>query len=139
MFRIGFDVGSNSVGSVWIDTQNGTIAAGTSIFPAGVDETDDKRGEPKNVKRRMTRRTRITLARRSTRKRELRLRLIAEGLLPQDEAAFRTLLEQTDPWELRAKGIDGVLEPFHFGRVLLHLSQRRGAIGLHIADPDEDD
>jgi len=34
MFRIGFDVGSNSVGSVWIDTQNGTMAARTSIFPA---------------------------------------------------------------------------------------------------------
>lgn len=129
---IGFDIGSNSVGSVWIDRKAGGITAGVSVFPAGVDESDDKRGDPKNAKRRMTRRTRITLARRSQRKRELRLKLIEAGLLPGTEAEFKTLLETTDPWELRRKGLDEPLTPFEFGRVLLHLAQRRGALGLHV-------
>jgi len=136
---IGFDIGSNSVGSVWIDRKAGGITAGVSVFPAGVDESDDKRGDPKNAKRRMTRRTRITLARRSQRKRELRLKLIEAGLLPGTEAEFKTLLETTDPWELRRKGLDEPLTPFEFGRVLLHLAQRRGALGLHVPDPSEEE
>lgn len=44
---LGLDIGSNSVGSAWIDRQTGRIVAGVSVFPAGVDESDDKRGEAK--------------------------------------------------------------------------------------------
>lgn len=136
MPTMGFDVGSNSLGSMWFDREQGQITTGTSIFPAGVDESDDKRGEPKNAKRRMTRRTRITLARRAERKRALRLKLIEVGLLPSDEVGFKTLLEATDPWELRRKGLDHPLTPHEFGRVLLHLAQRRGALGLKIAETE---
>jgi CRISPR-associated endonuclease Csn1 len=132
---LGLDIGSNSVGSAWIDMEKGAIDIGLSVFPAGVDETDEMRGEPKNAKRRMTRRTRITLARRSLRKRELRLELIARGLLPPDAIAFKKLLEDTDPWALRRKGLDHALTPHEFGRVLLHLAQRRGALGLK--EPEE--
>jgi CRISPR-associated endonuclease Csn1 len=135
---LALDIGSNSVGSVWIDHKTSKLTTGTSIFPAGVDESDDKRGEPKNAKRRMTRRTRITLARRAARKRELRLKLISSGLLPAESAGFKALLEATDPWALRRKGLDHALTPHEFGRVLLHLAQRRGALGLHVADPDEE-
>lgn len=132
---LGLDIGSNSVGSAWIDLGNGDIHVGLSVFPAGVDETDEKRGEPKNAKRRLTRRTRITLARRSLRKRELRLELITRGLLPADAEGFKALLEATDPWVLRRKGLDHALTPHEFGRVLLHLAQRRGALGLK--EPEE--
>lgn len=135
-YVLGLDIGSNSIGSAWIDLQTGHIETGLSVFPAGVDETDDKRGDPKNVKRRMARRTRITLARRASRKRELRALLIDRGLLPRAEADFRELLEKTDPWQLRRDGLDRVLTPHEFGRVLLHLSQRRGAIGLRETMPD---
>lgn len=131
-YVLALDIGSNSVGSSWFDLKTGDITTGTSVFPAGVDETDDKRGDPKNAKRRMTRRTRITLRRRAQRKRELRLRLIAARLLPETEAEFRALLERTDPWTLRRDGLDKPLTPHQFGRVLLHLAQRRGAMGLAI-------
>ncbi len=134
---LGLDIGSNSVGSAWIDTATGEINVGLSVFPAGVDETEDKRGEPKNAKRRMTRRTRVTLARRSLRKRELRVELIARGLLPSDAAEFDMLLEDTDPWLLRRKGLSEQLTEHDFGRVLLHLAQRRGALGLR--EPPEQD
>lgn len=139
---LSLDIGSNSVGSMWFDRKNGKIVTGTSVFPAGVDESDDKRGEPKNAKRRMSRRTRITLARRAQRKRELRLKLIESGLLPRTEAEFVHLLQTTDPWELRRKGLSERLSPMEFGRVLLHLAQRRGALGLKIAEveaKDDDD
>lgn len=136
---LGFDIGSNSVGSAWIDTDSGKITTGVSIFPAGVDESDDKRGDPKNAKRRMTRRTRITLRRRAKRKRELRLKLIEAGLLPPTADEFHRLLETTDPWELRRRGLDEPLTAHQFGRVLLHLAQRRGALGLKLADADDAD
>jgi CRISPR-associated endonuclease Csn1 len=134
---LALDIGSNSVGSMWFDRSTGKIVTGVSVFPAGVKEADDKRGEPKNAQRRKDRRTRITLARRSKRKRELRLKLIEVGLLPADEEAFRRLLDEADPWELRRKGLDHALTPYEFGRVLLHLAQRRGALGLKIDDPAE--
>src|SRR5207253_3131953 len=41
------------------------------------------------------------------------------------------------PWESRRKGLDAPLSPHEFGRVLLHLAQRRGALGLKIVDVDE--
>lgn len=134
---LGLDIGSNSLGSALIDTSNGKITVGLSVFPAGVDESDDKRGDPKNAKRRMTRRSRITLARRSERKRLLRLKLISVGLLPPNVEQFKRLLEETDPWELRRKGLNEALTPHEFGRVLLHLAQRRGALGLKIADLED--
>ncbi|MBI1338355.1 MAG: hypothetical protein GC164_15540 [Phycisphaera sp.] len=137
MITLGLDIGSNSVGSAWLDSATGDLTTGISIFPAGVDESDDKRGEPKNAKRRMTRRTRITLARRAQRKHLLRSALVEAGLLPSDEAGFKSLLDSTDPWALRRKGLYEALTPYEFGRVLLHLSQRRGALGLKIANPDD--
>jgi CRISPR-associated endonuclease Csn1 len=127
---LGLDIGSNSVGSAWIDTATGSITTGLSVFPAGVDEADDKRGDPKNVKRRLMRRARITLARRSARKRLLRAKLISVGLLPENESDFKRCLDETDPWELRRKGLTAPLAPHEFGRVLLHLAQRRGALGF---------
>lgn len=136
---LALDIGSNSVGSMWFDRASGKIATGVSVFPAGVKETDDMRGEPKNAERRGARRLRITLARRAQRKRELRLKLIEVGLLPSDAEGFKQLLEASDPWDLRKKGLDHPLTPHEFGRVLLHLAQRRGALGLTIADPIEGD
>lgn len=138
---LSLDIGSNSVGSAWLDLDpargDSPLTVGTSIFPAGVDESDDKRGEPKNAARRAVRRTRITLARRAERKRELRLKLIDVGLLPPTADEFTVLLEKTDPWELRRRALDSALTPHEFGRVLLHLAQRRGALGLNIPDPDD--
>lgn len=138
-YVLALDIGSNSVGSMWLDREAGTLTTGTSIFPAGVDESEEKRGDPKNAKRRMARRTRITLRRRAERKRALRLRLIAAGLLPDDAAGFKSVLETTDPWALRRDGLDNALTPHEFGRVLLHLAQRRGALGLKMPELEEGD
>ncbi|MHC4444259.1 MAG: hypothetical protein ACYTA5_16805, partial [Planctomycetota bacterium] len=69
---LGLDIGTNSVGSAWVDTEREEISLGVSVFPAGVEETDTKRGSPKNQKRREKRSQRRSIARRSGRKRALR-------------------------------------------------------------------
>ncbi|TWT67837.1 type II CRISPR RNA-guided endonuclease Cas9 [Crateriforma conspicua] len=126
---IGLDIGSNSVGSAWVDEDKHEIEVGCSVFPAGVEDSDKGRGAPKNQDRRQKRSARRSIARRSQRKRNLRKFLIEVGLLPRDRESAETLFRQ-DPWQLRRIALTESLTPHQFGRVLLHLAQRRGAAGL---------
>ena len=135
---LGLDIGSNSVGSAWVDTDKETIHLGVSIFPAGVDEQENKRGSPKNQDRRQKRSQRRLIHRRAERKRRLRRYLMDHGLLPDNADALRKLFD-TDPWPLRRKALREALSPREFGRVVVHLAQRRGAVGVETnpEDPDE--
>lgn len=135
---LGLDIGSNSVGSAWVDTEKRIIRAGVSVFPCGVEEKEDGRGAPKNQKRREKRSLRRSLARKSSRKRKLRALLKKHGLFPTEPHQVNALMT-TDAWELRAEGLSRELTAFEFGRVLLHICQRRGALGLKLLDVDEDD
>ncbi|MBB3207444.1 CRISPR-associated endonuclease Csn1 [Rhodopirellula rubra] len=126
---IGLDIGSNSVGSAWVDEDKQEIEVGCSVFPAGVEDSDKGRGAPKNQDRRQKRSARRNIARRSQRKRNLRKFLIEVGLLPRDRESAEALFRQ-DPWQVRRLGLTESLTPHQFGRVLLHLAQRRGAAGL---------
>ena len=145
MKTLGLDIGSNSVGSAWIDTAEKTIRLGVSVFPAGVDETDTRRGSPKNQARREARSMMRSIRRRAERKRNLRALLVGSGLLPQSSDDFDLLvrhnrwpipetLESSDKdrtvWHLRVEALERELHPFEFGRVLVHLNQRRGALGV---------
>ncbi len=134
---LGLDLGTNSVGSAWVDTEKQEVTPGVSVFPAGVEDSDDKRGAPKNQARRGKRSLRRTLARRSQRKRELRRILTNAELLPKDPGELRSLFA-CDPWILRQKGLDKCLTPHEFGRVLVHLGQRRGALGMKIDDVENE-
>lgn len=40
MKLLGLDIGSNSVGSAWVDTDKKLIRMGDSVFPAGIEESD---------------------------------------------------------------------------------------------------
>jgi CRISPR-associated endonuclease Csn1 len=132
---LGLDIGSNSVGSAWVDTDKKEIVMGVSVFPAGVDESDTKRGSPKNQHRREKRSQRRSVARRAARKRHLRQLLTSAGLLPADEVKWQELIE-ANPWTLRRKGLAEPLTPHEFGRILIHLNQRRGAWGVQ-TDPED--
>ncbi len=46
MISLGLDIGSNSVGSAWVDTDEREVHLAVSVFPAGVDEQESKRGAP---------------------------------------------------------------------------------------------
>lgn len=134
---LGFDIGSNSVGSAWVDHYRKTIEMAASVFPAGVDEQENKRGAPKNQARRQTRQQRRNIDRRAKRKRELTRFLMYQRFLPREEIALRKLYNM-DPWALRRNALREPLTLHEFGRVLVHMAQRRGAVGV-TTDPDDPD
>ena len=135
---LGLDIGSNSVGSAWIDLKNNIIKLGDSVFPSGVEESDTKRGVPKNQARRGYRSQRKIIRRRAERKHQIRKFLFEKGWMPKDVEAEKKWLEELNPWILRKKGLERELKLHEFGRVLLHLAQRRGAYGFDIGDEEED-
>jgi len=137
MITLGLDIGSNSVGSAWIDTKTKGIRLGVSVFPAGVDETEEKRGGPKNQARRQARSQRRNIHRRAERKRKLARMLADHGLLPRDHDALSKLYS-LDPWVLRRKALLEPLTPHEFGRIVVHMAQRRGAVGVE-TDPEDSD
>ena len=149
---LGLDIGSNSVGSAWVDTEKHEVKLGVSVFPAGVEETETERGAPKNQKRRNKRSQRRSIHRRAQRKRRLCNLLTDAGFLPIDLNERKLLFAYSvwplpdplphkfvrSPWHLRREGMQRELTPFEFGRVLIHLNQRRGALGIE-TNPDETD
>lgn len=137
MITLGFDIGSNSVGSAWIDTDQQLVQMAVGVFPAGVDESDTKRGEPKNQARRQTRQQRRNIDRRARRKRLLTQYLIESGFLSGDPVTLQATLDR-DPWVLRGRALGDPLTPHEFGRICLHMAQRRGAVGV-VTDPDDPD
>jgi len=131
------------------------IRAGVRVFEPGVDGTkldiEQGKDQSKAVKRRTARLHRRLLRRRAARQRDLFRDLQRAGLLPVNEASAgasseqrhqllneldRALVARFGPYAnsfaqkplyyLRARALDHPLEPFELGRVLFHLSQRRG-------------
>jgi CRISPR-associated endonuclease Csn1 len=135
---LGLDLGSNSIGWALIDQQHEKIiAAGSRIFPEGVDR-DQKGGElSKNESRRVARGMRRQIRRRAQRKRRLRDALIAVGLLPTDPAE-QAKLDTLNPYELRRRALDQKITPHEFGRVLVHLNQRRGFLSNRKSDKEKE-
>ena len=144
MITLGIDVGTNSVGSAWIDTEKKLIDVAVSVFPAGVEESETKRGAPSGQARRDLRSQRRSIARRARRKLRLRKLLTEAKLLPCKSEGWDVLVRQIDqdprkptPWHLRRLGLSEPLAPYEFGRVLLHLAQRRGARGVDWGDEED--
>lgn len=131
---LGLDIGANSIGWALIDNeQKRLIDAGVRVFPEGVDNFDTKKEKSKSENRRVARGMRRQIARRARRKYNLRQALVAVGLLPEDPAR-QAELEAMDPYRLRCRGLDNLLSPHEFGRVLLHLNQRRGFLSNRKSD-----
>ncbi|MBC7103706.1 MAG: hypothetical protein H5U13_10930 [Parvibaculum sp.] len=126
-YRLGLDVGSNSLGwfVVWLDDEDqatGLGPGGVRIYPDG---RDPKSKESNAADRRVARGARRRRDRYLKRRSNLMSLLIAHGLMPDDVTA-RKKLEALDPYELRAKALDETLPVHHVGRTLFHLNQRRG-------------
>ena len=126
---LGLDLGPNSIGWALIDEDaKRIIAAGSRVFPEGVDNFDTKKEKSRNEDRRIARGMRRQVLRRARRRKLLREALIRAGLFPEAVAEQDALL-QADPYALRARGVDPNAAPLtlhEFGRCLLHLNQRRG-------------
>lgn len=126
-YRLGLDLGSNSIGwfVIWLDDNGkpcGLGPGGVRIFPDGRDpQSKASNAASRRVARGMRRRRDRYLKRRD----RLMEQLVGFGLMPADEAE-RKKLEECDPYELRANALDRKLPLHHVGRALFHLNQRRG-------------
>ncbi|MEM9230959.1 MAG: type II CRISPR RNA-guided endonuclease Cas9 [Pseudomonadota bacterium] len=130
-YRLGLDIGTNSIG--WylyrldgekiIEAMDGGVRVfSTSDKGAG---RDPKSGASLAVDRRAARAQRRGRDRFLRRKAALMKRMAEVGLMPSDPAEAKEL-EQRDPYQLRAEGLDTALPLNHFGRALFHINQRRG-------------
>lgn len=138
-YRLGLDIGTNSIGwwAVTLDAAGkpkGSLAAGVRIFGDGRNPKD---GASLAVQRRVPRGMRRRRDRYLRRRSDLMEELIVLRLMPADEAERRALAK-LDPYELRAKALDGKLSPHELGRALFHLNQRRGFKSNRKTDKAED-
>lgn len=128
--RLGLDIGTNSIGWWLYETDGGeanarivrVIDGGVRIFSDG---RDPKSGASLAVDRRAARAMRRRRDRYLRRRATLMKVLADSGLMPADPVKAKTL-ENLDPYELRAIGLDQCLPLTHLGRALFHLNQRRG-------------
>jgi len=155
-FLLGIDLGSASLGwaAIRLDSAGapaGVLRAGVRIFdPAVTGDIDKGRDESNAVTRRSARLARRQLRRRAARQKELftllqdrRLLPAYSGPLPHASEQRHAVLNQLDKnfaakWKsasrfddlplylLRKAALSERLEPFELGRILYHLSQRRG-------------
>lgn len=138
MYRLGIDLGTNSIGwaAIQLDDKGepcDILDMDVRIFPDG----RDARGEASNsVERRVARGQRRRRDRYLSRRDRLMQTLVKCGLMPSDENE-RKNLESLDPYKLRARALDELLEPFELGRALFHLNQRRGFKSNRKAGGDE--
>lgn len=124
---LGLDLGPSSIGWALI-SDSGITACGVRVFPEGVDNFDTQKEQSRSSKRRQARGMRRQHRRTVERLHRVRDALTHAGLYPAD-ADERQALEQTDPYPLRARGVEPnaeALTPHEIGRAILHLSQRRG-------------
>lgn len=120
-YTLGLDIGMASVGAA--------LLADSRILGLHVRCFDKaevaKTGESLNAQRRMARSTRRRLRRRRYRLLRLARLLKREGLVPTaDPSSFMNV--RPGPWELRARGLDQLLEPGQWAAALYHLCKHRG-------------
>jgi len=132
---LGLDVGTASVGGVLIDDEekNPIRCSFARIFPEGVDRDQQGGEQSKSQARRISRGQRRQIARRSDRKRLIRLALQQVRLLPSESTALNEVMAE-NPYPLRARAISEKIELHELGRVFFHLAVRRGFLSNRKTD-----
>jgi CRISPR-associated endonuclease Csn1 len=126
-YRLGLDLGTNSIG--WAMIRLDVSGAPCAVIRAGVrifsDGRNPKSGASLAVDRRLARSMRRRRDRLLKRKARMMRMLVDYRFFPSDNNECKRL-EQTNPYELRAKGLDHPLTPAEFARAVFHINQRRG-------------
>jgi CRISPR-associated endonuclease Csn1 len=119
---IGLDIGIASVG--W------SVLAPDRIVALGVRAFDKaetaKEGESLNLARRTARLMRRRLQRRAWRQTKVARLLKREGLIADAHYFHDQLPAPISPWRLRVEGLDRLLTPEEWARVVYHLCKHRG-------------
>ncbi len=140
-YILGLDLGPTSVGwaAILIDKdgnptgfaqikngQESMPAIGVRIFEAGVENLGQGSQEkPKNLDRRVSRSTRRLLRRKRGRYLRVKKLLQENNIIPTQKESM-DLLNQKDPYELRDKAITKQIGLDELGRIILHITRRRG-------------
>src|ERR1035437_9497606 len=137
-YRLALSLGSACLGWSVLETINGVpvriLDTGVRVFSDGRDRQS---GEPLAAGRRHARLVRRNLDRVRLRNQRLMRFMIESGLMPEGEQT-RKELENTDPYELRAKALDEEIPLHHLGRALFHISLRRGFKSIRKANTPDD-
>lgn len=126
-YRLALDLGASSLG--WAIFKLNDASQPAAVVKAGVrifsDGRNPKDGSSLAVTRRLARSMRRRRDRLLHRKHRMMRLLVEHGFFPNDQHE-RKALEQLNPYELRARGLDTALTPGEFARALFHINQRRG-------------
>lgn len=121
---LGLDLGTNSIGWAIIDdAAEEIIDSGVRIFQEGVNRSNTGSELSKNADRRNARQIRRQFQRRRMRRQSLAKYLEEIGLYDTNQ---KNEINKINPYEVRAKSLGKMLEPFELGRALQHINQRRG-------------
>lgn len=113
MYSIGLDIGIASCGWSVINDENGKIVdLGVSLFSA--------KNSANNLERRTSRGARRLIGRRVTRLND------AKKILATVDCIEDTTLKNTNPYELRVKGLTEQLTKSEIYRVVMHIVKKRG-------------
>lgn len=141
-YRIGFDLGTNSLGwcAVALDSRGDpceVLAAGVRILTPNEEAGRDPQSKASLAAgRRDARSMRKRRDRFLARQKKLMHVLAEAGLMPAEESE-RKALEKLDPYWLRAAALRERLALHEIGRAIFHLNQRRGFKSNRIADADD--
>jgi CRISPR-associated endonuclease Csn1 len=128
-YRLALDLGSTSLGWAMVRLNEKDKPEPVAVIKAGVRIFSDGRNPKDGSSLAVTRRDARAMRRRRDRllKRKARMMhtLVAHGFFPKSEDD-RKILEQLNPYELRAKGLHEALTGEEFARALFHINQRRG-------------
>lgn len=138
-YRLGLDLGTNSIGWCMLRLNDNkepvaVIKAGVRIFHDGRNEKDKS---PLAVSRRNARGMRRNLDRKISRRNHLLHRLIKYNLFPESIEECKKL-SILNPYELRNKAVNEKIELYELGRILMHISKRRGFKSNRKVDKQDD-
>lgn len=124
-YTLGLDIGITSVGWALLDFEKEKILdLGVRLFPGAENPKDGSSlAAPRREARSALRRTK----RRAQRMRDIRTLIVQYGVLSQEEMDnLFSEAQPATPWDLRAAGLDRLLPPKEFSRVLIHIAKHRG-------------
>lgn len=139
---LGLDLGTNSIGWAIVEEEGGVkklAHAGSIVFPEGVARVKGAE-QPSTLDRTKSRSTRRLYFRRRMRKQKLLRALVANGMCPLSEQALNAWVKKdeypreaaftewfkSNPYQLRAEGLERKLTLLEIGSILYHFAQRRG-------------
>ena len=124
-YTIGLDIGVASVGWAVINNDKSRIEdLGVRVFKKA-EEVD---GKSLNLARREARGARRRIRRRAVRMKKIKELLIKHQVITEKELEEIYIMteDKKDVWELRAEGIDKLLDRKDWARVLTNIAKRRG-------------